>query len=167
LRFSLRSAAEHEVPLERELEVLRRYVEIQRLRFSDRLRVELHIAPEARRALVPSLILQPLVENAIRHGIAPRAAGGLIEVRAECDGDTLHLMVADDGVGVPGGEEGGRGVREGVGLSNTRARLRHLYGDGHVFHAAPGPTGGFVVRMTIPYRVHGAPAPAPALEGVA
>ncbi|HEU4641849.1 MAG TPA: histidine kinase [Gemmatimonadaceae bacterium] len=147
LRVSLHSAGEQEVPLERELELLRRYVEIQEVRFPDRLRVELFIDPEARRALVPNLILQPLVENAIRHGIAPRAAGGRVEVSARREGDRLLLRVLDDGVG-----SGTTAPNEGVGLGNTRERLRHLYGDAHEFAAGDAGAGGFDVRIAIPFR---------------
>jgi two-component sensor histidine kinase len=167
LRLSLHSAGEHEVPLDRELDVLRRYLEIQQVRFSDRLRVEMHIAPDTVRAMVPNLILQPLVENAIRHGIAPRASGGSVAVRAAREGALLRLEVTDDGVGVRAAGGGGRAREGGVGLSNTRARLHHLYGEQHTFEAGPGPAGGFVVRMTIPYRLADAGLDSPVLEGVA
>lgn len=163
LRLSLHSAGEQEVPLERELELLRRYVEIQQVRFPDRLRVEIRVTAEACRALVPNLILQPLVENAIRHGIAPRASGGLVEIRAARDGDVLRLSVSDDGLGA---RAAGARAGEGVGLSNTRARLRHLYGDRQQFRAEAGEHGGFVVDLVIPYRPHEAAAATP-LVGVA
>jgi sensor histidine kinase YesM len=155
LRFSLGRAGEQEVTLERELELLGRYIDIQMVRFPDRLRVDLDVAPDALVALVPSLILQPLVENAIQHGLAPRAAGGRVEVRAEHRGDMLRLSVRDDGVGGSGGsagrEAGGRGRGSGVGLANTRARLQHLYGENQEMRAAPLAAGGYQVMIDIPF----------------
>ncbi len=150
LRFSLGRAGEQEVTLERELDLLGRYVDIQMVRFPDRLRVDVEVAPETLVALVPSLVLQPLVENAIEHGIAPRAAGGRVEVRVERYGDTLRLTVRDDGVGSggpPRRDPGGTGV----GLANTRARLQHLYGGRHEMRAAPLETGGYQVVIDIPF----------------
>lgn len=150
LRLTLRNAREQEVPLERELEMLQPYVAIQQIRFRDRLRVAVSVAPEVRRALVPYLVLQPLVENAIRHGIGPRASAGRVEVVARREDDTLHLVVADDGVGLAGGR--GAPSREGVGLRNTRERLHHLYGSRHRFAAEGGEEGGFVVHIVLPLR---------------
>lgn len=147
LRISLGSAAEQEITLERELEVLAHYVAIQQERFQGRLTVRMEIAPETRRALVPNLILQPLVENAIQHGIGPRASGGIVEVAAERTLRGLVLTVRDDGVGEP--------VplvrREGVGLANSRARLASLYGDAQQLVAAPRVGGGFEVWILVPF----------------
>jgi sensor histidine kinase YesM len=98
LRLSLRNAGEQEVPLSRELELLEHYVEIQQVRFRDRLTVTLEIAPDTMHAMVPNFILQPLVENAIRHGIGPRASAGHVDVRAYRENGSLHLRVADNGV---------------------------------------------------------------------
>ena len=155
LRFSLGRAGEQEVTLERELDLLGRYIEIQEVRFPDRLRVEVDVGPDVMVALVPSMILQPLVENAIRHGIAPRAAGGRVDVRAVREGETLRLTVSDDGLGAaakPSGE-----ARSGVGLANTRARLQHLYGEGHEMHAGPVEAGGYLVTIDIPYHTAAVP----------
>ncbi|HEY9429478.1 MAG TPA: histidine kinase [Gemmatimonadaceae bacterium] len=155
LRFSLGRAGEQEVTLERELDLLGRYIEIQEVRFPDRLRVEVDVGPDVMVALVPSMILQPLVENAIRHGIAPRAAGGRVDVRAVREGETLRLTVRDDGLGAaakPSGE-----ARSGVGLANTRARLQHLYGEGHEMHAGPVEAGGYLVTIDIPYHTAAVP----------
>jgi hypothetical protein len=152
LRLSLRNAGEQEVPLERELEVLRHYVAIQEIRFQDRLSVELDIDPETLPAMVPNLMLQPLVENAIRHGIGPRATGGNIEVRVTRVGDTLRVRVHDDGVG-PATDA--MPVREGTGIGNTRARLGHLYGTRHRFEIGGAPGAGFTVMAEIPFRVVG------------
>lgn len=133
LRFSLGSAGEQEVPLERELEVLRHYLDIQQVRFHDRLSVSFDVDEEAERAYVPNLLLQPLVENAIKHGIGPRAAAGHIAIRAHRQNGMLALEVTDDGVGEPVDVM----RHEGVGLGNSRARLRSLYGDAHRFVAGP------------------------------
>lgn len=156
LRFSLGRTGGQEVTLERELDLLGRYVEIQTVRFPDRLQVAVEAEPEVLAALVPSMILQPLVENAIRHGIAPRAAGGRVEVRAVRAGETLRLTVRDDGLG--GAAEEGGVARPGVGLANTRARLRHLYGDRQEMHAAPVMTGGYLVTIDIPFHTAAVPA---------
>jgi two-component sensor histidine kinase len=152
LRLSLHSSGDHEVRLDRELEILGHYLDIQRIRFQDRLTVRLSVDPDARHALVPNLLLQPLVENAIRHGIGPRAAGGAIDVEASCDGDRLHLRVADDGVGARLGPAGAL-AREGVGLANTRARLQHLYGERQRLAVSTAPGAGFVVDIDLPLRV--------------
>ena len=150
LRLSLRNAGEQEVPLSRELELLEHYVEIQQIRFRDRLTVTLEVAPDALHALVPNFILQPLVENAIRHGIGPRAAPGHVDVRAYRENGSLHLRVADNGVGARARPSGA--THEGIGLGNTKARLEHLYGSDHAFSARGGSDGGFVVDIVIPFR---------------
>ena len=156
LRASLHSADEQEVPLARELEHLKLYVDIQRTRFGDRLDVQLDVEPVTRGAMVPSLLLQPLVENAIRHGLAPRAVGGQVCVSAARDGEELHLEVRDDGVGAE--VRGGSLAREGVGLANTRERLRRLHGERQRFAYETGPGAGFSVRIALPFRTEGAPA---------
>ena len=149
LRFSLRHAGAHEVALARELEFLHHYVQIQQIRFAHRLSVEFSIAPDVQQALVPSLILQPLVENAIRHGIEPRACGGRVEIMAKRVNGQLHLSVRDDGVGLrTNGQRGGHGI----GLANTQERLARMYGDGQRFELRAGETGGVTVAIEIPYR---------------
>src|SRR5688500_13953398 len=150
LRLSLRNAVEQEAPLSRDLELLEHYVEIQQIRFHDRLTVTLEVAPDAMHALVPNFILQPLVENAIRHGIGPRAAPGHVDVRAYRENGSLHLRVADNGVGARARRSEPAG--EGIGLGNTKARLEHLYGTDHAFSAHDGTEGGFVVDIVIPFR---------------
>jgi len=154
LRLSLRNAGEQEVPLERELEVLRHYLTIQQIRFQDRLSVELDVDPDTLPAMVPNLMLQPLVENAIRHGIGPRATGGHIDIRVTRVGDMLRLRVHDDGVGTT---TDAMPVREGTGIGNTRARLGHLYGANHRFEIGGAPRAGFTVMAEIPYRVGSEP----------
>ncbi|NUQ19380.1 MAG: histidine kinase [Gemmatimonadaceae bacterium] len=153
LRASLRLADEQEVPLARELDHLQLYVEIQQTRFGERLGVDVDVDPAVRNALVPSLLLQPLVENAIRHGIAPRAAGGHISVRASRDADELRLEVQDDGVGAT--TRDGALPREGVGLGNTRERLRRLHGRRQRFAWESRPGAGFAVRIALPFRTEG------------
>ena len=150
LRASLRLADEQEVPLARELDHLQLYVDIQQTRFGDRLDVDMEVDPAVRSALVPSLLLQPLVENAIRHGISPRATGGRISVRATRDADELRLEVQDDGVGMPATD--GLPAREGVGLRNTRERLRRLHGKRHRFAYESRPGWGFAVKIALPFR---------------
>src|SRR4030095_16279742 len=143
LRMSLSSASEQEVTLAKELELLARSIELPHIRFQARLTVTFRIDPEARYALVPNLMLQPLVENAIRHGIAPRAAPGHVIVTAARSGNRLELSVVDDGIG----ERRDRDHRDGVGLGNTRARLLSLYGSEHRFEAGGGSTGGGTARI--------------------
>ncbi len=150
LRASLDSGTAHEVPLRQELDLLARYVEIEQVRFSDRLTVRFDVAPDTLDAAVPKLILQPLVENALRHGIAPRAAPGEVVVRSGADGATLRLSVRDDGVGLPRGRRGP--PREGVGLGNTRARLAQLYGGSASVALLEPPTGGVEVALALPLR---------------
>ena len=154
LRLTLEAGEVPEVPLRQELEFLGRYLDIEQTRFADRLHIHMAIDPETLDARVPNLILQPLVENAIRHGIGTSAAGGEIEISAQCDNGTLLLQVRDDG---PGFRASSAPIREGVGLSNTRARLAQLYGPRHEFDLANGPDGGFRVRLRLPFEVAGAP----------
>ena len=134
--------------LREELEFLKRYLEIEQIRFGDRLTVKVDVAVEAFDARVPNLILQPLVENAVRHGIEPHAKPGRIELRARRAVDTLVLEVSDNGKGLPAS----RLAAEGVGLSNTRARLQTLYGEAHGFELLDAPGGGLLARLTIPFQ---------------
>lgn len=148
LRLTLDSAGAHEVPLQQELDFLGGYLEIQRTRFGDRLAVRMDVDPGTLDLHVPHLILQPLVENAIRHGIAMRGAGGALEISAKRQDNMLCLEVRDDGPGLPSGAA----LREGVGLTNTRARLRALFGDRHKFELINDPRGGLRVALTFPAR---------------
>lgn len=150
LRMILRSSAEPKVTVERELSLLHHYLEIQRVRFGDKLKVKFDVDDSLATALVPSLLLQPLVENSIRHGIGPRATGGTVLVRMSAKGDMLSIDVEDDGVG-----PSTRRVREknrgtGLGLSNTATRLNHLYGERHTFETGMREHGGFRVHLTLP-----------------
>lgn len=150
LRLTLDTAAAQEVPLRQEIEFLNCYLEIERIRFRDRLTTRLDVDPQALECRVPNLILQPIVENAIRHGVAPRSAPGRIEVRAERKGGSLRLQVRDNGRGIQ--EAACQTKGGGVGLSNTRARLQQLYGGAYVFEVENDPAGGAIVTLEIPFR---------------
>ena len=165
LRLTLDSGAAQEVTLRQELEFLNCYLDIERTRFRDRLTTHIDADPQALDCVVPNLILQPIVENAIRHGVSQRAAHGHVEVRAARAGQTLRLEVRDNGRGLPEGAEACRAKQGGggVGLANTRARLQQLYGGDFRFELQNAPAGGAVVTLEIPLR--GSPAePAPAAQ---
>lgn len=149
LRYSLETGGVQEVSLTEELDFLRRYLEIEQIRFGNRLSVRIDAPGDALNAKVPNLILQPLVENAIRYGIGTRGKGGKVEITARREEDVLILSVKDDG---PGLSKGGNGsITEGVGLQNTRARLLQLYGEEHEFQLLNGSNQGLEVRLKIPY----------------
>jgi two-component system LytT family sensor kinase len=149
LRISLQASNIQEVPLWQELEFLEGYLEIEKTRFQDRLKVEMNIAPETLDATIPNLILQPLVENSIRHGIAKHRGAGLVEIRSEKEDGRLRVLVRDNGAGLP--DEGCDTFKEGIGLSNTRARLQQLYGSKHDLQFRNAPGGGLVVTLLIPF----------------
>lgn len=151
LRISLDNVGVQEVPLQQELDFLNKYLEIEQTRFQDRLQLSMEIDPDTLDASVPNMILQPLVENAIKHGIGPRSSGGRIEIAAHRQNGTLHLRVSDDGRGLPNGEQAA--LREGVGLANTRARLAHLYGSQHNFELISSPQRGLTLELEIPFRI--------------
>lgn len=146
LRMALHGAAAPEVPLAREFALLERYIEVMRFRFGSELRLTITAASDARAAIVPQLLLQPLVENAIMHGFADRV--GEIRVYAERRGDTLRCAVSDNGCGLRPGP-----LVEGIGLAGTRGRLRALYGERQRLDLGESATGGVSVTLTLPYRV--------------
>jgi two-component system LytT family sensor kinase len=151
LRRALDSASEQEVPLHEELKFTELYLDIQKVRFSDRLTVRMEIAPETLDARVPNLLLQPLVENAIRHGISLNDSTGIISISTYSNDGLLHIRICDNGPGLQAGwrmEES-----EGIGLANTGERLKHLYGNGHRFDLRNGEQGGMTVAIAIPFRV--------------
>lgn len=167
LRVVLSDMEAEEVPLSRELEYLRLYLSIEQLRFSDRLRVTIAADPDILDAAVPHMGLQPIVENAVRHGIGRRAAASSIEIRATRAGESLHITVKDDGPGFPAMA---KPDGHGIGLANTRARLKQLYGDAARLQIAPSDRGGdsgsgggcdggcdggagATVTMILPYRI--------------
>ena len=152
LRISLDHEETQEVTLREELAFLEPYLEIEQARLGERLSIVLEIAPETLDARVPHLILQPLVENAVRHGIASRIAPGNVEISAtrEPDGRFLHLEIRDDGRGVDRDNE--VRTRRGVGLTNVRSRLEQLYDGQHRFELENHAEGGVLVRITLPFR---------------
>ena len=154
LREVLGLGDRREVPLAEELRVLDAYLDIARTRFGTRLSVAVEAGEEERRASVPFFLLQPLVENALRHGVESRAGPGSVRIAAARRGDELVLVVEDDGVGAddPSGRPGGRSARNGIGLDNTRARLAALYRVGWSLEHGAREEGGFEVRVTIPFR---------------
>lgn len=150
LRLSLENAGEQEVTLRREIDFLMRYVEIEQTRFGDRLSVRVDIAPAILDARVPNLILQPLVENAICHGISKQLAPGRIDIRGRKDSASqVRLEVEDNGPGVS--HEPDFVLPLGIGLANTKARLEQLYGTAHRFAIGNAPGGGFLVSLSFPY----------------
>jgi two-component system LytT family sensor kinase len=149
LRLTLDTQAAQEVTLRDEIEMLERYLEIERIRFEDRLRVKVDIAPELLDARVPNFALQPLVENAIRHGIALRPEGGQLQISASMREGVLTILVRDDG---PGLQAGNQPRREGIGVANTRARLAQLYGAAHRFEMTNAIGGGLLVTLELPFR---------------
>jgi LytS/YehU family sensor histidine kinase len=158
LRGLLRTSSDLEAPLASELQLLRTYLEIEQIRFGDRLRVAWHVDDQVRSALVPPLILQPVVENALRHGLWPRTEGGALAIAARRTGAELELEVTDQGVGLAPGFDPDRST--GVGLANVRARLARMYGAGAELEVTAGAACGVRVRLRLPYRV--APPPAAA-----
>lgn len=151
LRLSLDHCEDQEIPLERELALLDRYLAIQKVRFEDRLDANLDVEPDTLDALVPSFILQPLVENSIQHGLSRRSSKGALRVAAWRENGRLRLQIRDDGVGLPADWD--PSVKKGVGISNTQERLRRLYGDdGHSFRLANASGGGVCVDISLPFR---------------
>ena len=149
-RASLESSDDQEITLERELDLLGRYLAIEQRRFGEYLRVEQDIDPEILQALVPTLILQPIVENAIRHGIEPLAEAGRITIQARREGEQITLSVSDNG-GKPFDAAILERKRNGIGLANTRARLQELYGDKQSLAVGKGELGGWTVEIRIPF----------------
>lgn len=148
LRQAIETTDVQEVALADELDFLRKYVAIEQARFQDRLTVTFDIARDTEDCPVPNFLLQPLVENAIRHGIGPRTGPGHVWVTAARDGAVLRLDVGDDGVGMA--QSRLSDLEQGVGLSNTRSRLAHLYGDRHRFVVTTAPGQGLSVTIEIP-----------------
>jgi LytS/YehU family sensor histidine kinase len=163
LRRTLDNDAEQEVPLRAELEFLGQYLEIEQVRFADRLKVDLNPDPETLDALVPNMFLQPLVENALRHGIGRKAQGGRLEMRAWREDSDLLVSVQDSGPGFPSSP--GTPMEEGIGLTNTRSRLQHLHPGNHQIKFTNARDGGAVVTLRIPFRTV-APSQTPSDEAI-
>jgi two-component system, LytTR family, sensor kinase len=145
LRRTLDGGRAGELPLADELELLSPYLEIQRIRFGDRLSIEVEVSDEAGQGLIPTLMLQPLVENAVEHGVNQTLNRGHVRLKAEVAGDRLRVEVSDNGPGL-------NGARDGIGHANTRARLRELYGESHRFALQTGASGGTAVTIELPFR---------------
>jgi anti-sigma regulatory factor (Ser/Thr protein kinase) len=148
LRIALSSSNRQEIPLREEMDFLGRYLAIQKMRFGERLQVTEEIEPAAMDCLVPALLLQPLVENAIRHGLEPSGREGNLRIAASRNGEWLKLTIEDNGVGLRAGENN----RNGVGLTNVRERLATLHGSAHEFDLAERQGGGVVVNVCLPIR---------------
>jgi signal transduction histidine kinase len=152
LRRMLEGATQQEVPLKEEMDFIQSYLEIEQIRFRDRLAVTVDVEPGVLDAKVPYLVLQPLVENALRHGIAPRRSPGHLTLIARRAGDRLELVVRDDGPGI-GATGNGDGTRPGIGLTNTRARLSRLYGGAFGLDVVNLPDGGVEARVSLPFKL--------------
>jgi LytS/YehU family sensor histidine kinase len=146
LRMTLQNPGTEEIELEKELEFLKRYLGIEQLRFQERLNTQFDIDPETLHALVPNLILQPVVENAVRHGIAEKSNSGTIRIQTERRNGQLCILIHDDGPGIPAK------ILEGIGLSATRDRLQRMYGSGAALNLSNNETGGTIVTVAIPFR---------------
>jgi hypothetical protein len=147
LKSTLKRTAPEKVPLSQELEIVENYLAIEQVRFADRLRIEIKVEPSALDSLVPCFLLQPIVENAIRHGIAHCESNGLVQASARRDGNLLRLEVRDSGQGFDSIAKPGNGI----GLKNTRERLTHFYDNTYDMKAGPLEMGGFEVAIAIPY----------------
>jgi signal transduction histidine kinase len=151
LRLTLENSGSQEVTMRQEMEFLGCYLEIERIRFQDRLTTRLDVAQQTLDAKVPNLILQPIVENAIRHGIAPRSSQGLIEIEAKQQNGTLRIQVRDNGPGLSEHRTSENVFKKGLGLANTETRLEQLYGPAHSFNLSNNPDGGLIVTLEIPF----------------
>ena len=149
LRLTLTAPVRDEIALAEEVDYVRRYLEIERVRFGDRLRVEIDVDADAWEASIPVFVLQPLIENAVRYAVAPRESGGSITVEAVRTGDRVRISVVDDGPGLGNGAAGNGAGR--IGLANTRDRLRALYGDRGRLELESGPGGGTRATIEVPY----------------
>jgi two-component system, LytTR family, sensor kinase len=161
LRVSLDNVAVQEVPLKSEIEFVRNYLHIEQVRFQDRLTVTMDIDPETLDTMVPNMLLQPLVENSIRHGIARSSGPGTIRIESKHVVGAIRITIQDNGPGLPSVLKNGNGngngnghgrTKGGLGLANTRARLQQLYGDAHRLEVVNAPGGGALVTLTVPER---------------
>jgi len=156
LRSTLDHGEDEKVLLRDEWRIAERYLEIEGIRLGERLRVSIEAEEGVQQALIPALLLLPLVENAVRHGVAPRTEGGSVRVNARREGEALVIEVSDDGPGFPGHVLAGETVPEGqglrgIGLRNSRERLRALYGEAQCFELSNAPDGGARVRVVLPF----------------
>lgn len=164
LRLTLENSGSQEVTLRQEMEFLSCYLEIERIRFQNRLVTRMDLGEQTLDAQVPNLILQPIVENAIRHGIAPRSTPGLIEIEAKQHNGTLRIQVRDNGPGLSEHRTSDNLFKKGLGLANTETRLERLYGADHLFDLSNNPDGGLIVTLEIPFHKDGAAPSQPETE---
>jgi hypothetical protein len=150
LRISLEKLDVEEVPLEQELEFLKKYVEIEQTRFQERLQFKMNIAPETLDAQVPNMLLQPLIENAVKHGITPLKRGGTIKLESSRKNGHLLLKISDDGIGI--GSSNAKNLIKGIGLANTKARLIHLYKNDQSMEIESNKDNGLSVKLKIPFK---------------
>ncbi len=154
LRLAIDRTGLQEIPLHQEIDFIRRYLDIEHVRFGDKLQVDFALEPEAMNVLVPNIVLQPLVENAIKHGISLRTTPGTVRVTAGRAGERLRIEIADDGADEPPPARPERGAKKsGIGLANTRAQLDKLYGTDYRLEIFPQPGGGTVVTLNLPWRL--------------
>ncbi len=151
LRIYLRTSERQEISLAQEVKFVERYLEVQKMRFEEKLTIRITLDPASESACVPALILQPLVENAVIHGVADCEADGTVEIKAAVNQSLLELRVADNGAGL---REGSGGFREGIGIRNTRRRLQRMYGDRHTLIIEGLPGGGTQALISIPFKQH-------------
>ena len=150
LRLTMQNVDQQELTLDQEIDFVTSYLDVERVRFSDKLRTVIDVAPAVRRCIVPNLLLQPLVENAIKHGISRRVVQGCVQLTGRRVDDRIVLEVIDDGPG----DKGDDSPKEisGIGLRNTRSRLRHAYGEDFRLEINRRPEGGTLVRLDLPWR---------------
>ena len=161
LRLAIERTGRQQLPLDEEIDFIRRYLEIERVRFGEKLRLDFNLEPDALSASVPNLLLQPLVENAIKHGISLRTCPGTVRLAAWRANDRLHLEIADDGPdGTTDVTAPTEGRKSGIGLSNTRARLEKIYGENYRLALTPRLEGGMLVCLDLPFEVSSALEPA-------
>jgi LytS/YehU family sensor histidine kinase len=150
LKRTLERSTPEKIPLSQELEIVENYLAIEQVRFADRLRVDIKVDPGALYSLIPCFLLQPIVENAIKHGIANSEGEGTVVASARRDGDRLRITVRDSGLGSSSSPSG-----NGIGLKNTRERLAYFYPQQHLLQAGPLRSGGFEVAIDVPYETAG------------
>jgi signal transduction histidine kinase len=165
LRLSLDRLGTQQVTLKEEMDFVQKYLEIERTRFGERLQVRVDIDPDTLDAAVPNLLLQPLVENALRHGIAQKVDGGVVEIKAAREAGQLSLLVRDTGPGLSAAKLSA--LNTGVGLANTRSRLEELFPSRHRFEFHEPPEGGLAVQIVIPFMIHPDSHPDVEMESVA
>jgi two-component system, LytTR family, sensor kinase len=150
LHLTVNDKDDQVIPFERELNFLNCYLSIENVRYQDRISIQMDIEPQSLDVPVPNLFLQPIVENAIRHGIASRSTPGRIEIQAKRENGDLKVSIRDNGPGLSKKGDMGPVARSGLGLANTKARLLHLYGNHHRFELIDAPGGGLIVSLEIP-----------------